>query len=318
MRKALQRFAVLSCLALSTGAALSQTKPAFEVASIKPAALDMAKVKAAIQNGDVPRLGARVDDARAEFIYVTLQDLVGMSYNVKSDRIRGPDWMASQRFDIFAKLPDGSSKNDVPQMLQALLEDRFKLALHRETGERQALALVVGEGGPKLKASSDSQPVDPDAPLARSERQIDGPVGPVRVTTDRNGETINMGANGTMRYAVDPADRTMHIEAGQVTMGGLADMLTTLLRATGGGLEVKDMTGLTGKYQVAIRFSLEDLKGGARDKWLGEPSPDVASDPGGGTSLFNPVESMGLKLVSRKVTVEQLVVDRAERTPAGN
>jgi len=36
--------------------------------------------------------------------------------------------MASQRFDIFAKLPDGASKDDVPQMLQALLEDRFKLA----------------------------------------------------------------------------------------------------------------------------------------------------------------------------------------------
>ena len=68
MHKALRLFAVLLCLALAATSAQAQTRPTFEVASIRPAVpLDMAKVR----NGEV-RIGPRVDGARAEFLYVTL------------------------------------------------------------------------------------------------------------------------------------------------------------------------------------------------------------------------------------------------------
>jgi uncharacterized protein (TIGR03435 family) len=332
MRKVLRRFMVFSCLALAPALAPAQTKATFEVASVKPAApLDMAKLKAAIQNGETPRLGARVDGVRAEYIYVTLQDLFFLAYNVKSSQITGPDWMASQRFDIVAKLPHGASREDVPKMLKALLEDRFKLALHRESKERPALALVIGAGGPKMKRSSESsKPVDAGAPLAPGEKQMDGPDGPIRTTTDKNGGfTMNMGAKGTVSYVVDPATRSMKIEASQLTMGGLADWLTIIWRATGGGLEVKDMTGLTGNYQVAINFSLEDLTGAARAKWTHDPNPpagvaetvmpsDAAPNPGGSPSLVKAVQSLGLKLEPRKVPVEQLVIDHIEKTPTEN
>jgi uncharacterized protein (TIGR03435 family) len=128
---------------------------------------------------------------------------------------------------------------------------------------------------------------------------------------------------------VDPATRSMKIEASRVTMAGFADLLTTLLRATGGSLQVKDMTGLTGNYQVAITFSLEDLAGAARAKWIDEPnSPagitgaatpaSAASDPGTSPSLLKAVQSMGLKLAPRKVIVEQLVIDHVEKTPTEN
>jgi len=157
VRKIPRRFMAIWCLALASAVAPAQTKPTFEVASIKPAPpLDMAKLRAEIQNGETPRLGARVDGARAEYIYLSIQDLIGLAYQVKSYQITGPDWMANQRFDIFAKLPDGSSKDDVPKMLQALLEDRFKLALHRESKEHPVLALVVGKGGPKMKESPEA------------------------------------------------------------------------------------------------------------------------------------------------------------------
>src|ERR1035437_1111721 len=330
MRKVLRRVMVISCLALASAVASAQMKSTFEVASIKPAQpLDMAKLRAGIRNGETPRLGARVDGARAEYIYVTLQDLFFLAYNVKSDQITGPDWIASQRFDIFAKLPDGSSKDKVPKMLQALLEDRFKLALHRESKERPALALVTGAGGPKMKKSPESsKPVDAGAPLAPGEKQMDGPDGPIRTTTDKNGGfTMNMGAKGTVSYVVDPATRSMKIEASQLTKIGLADWLTVLSRATGGGMEVKDMTGLTGNYQVAIAFSVEDLTGMARAKWINEPNPpaggpampaDAAPDPGASSSLVKAVRSLGLKLESRKVPVEQLVIDHIEKTPTEN
>ena len=331
MRKVLRRFTVVSCLAWAAAVAPAQTKPTFEVASVKPAALDMAKLMAGMQNGEMPRIGPRVDGARAEYIFMALKDLISLAYKVKPYQITGPDWIASQRFDIIAKLPGGASKDDVPMMLQALLEDRFKLALHRESKEGPVLALVVGKGGPKMKESPEApKPIDANAPLAPGERQMDGPDGPMRITVNtRNGSsTMNMGAKGTVSSSMDPATRSMKIEASQVTMGGFADMLSSLSQAAG-GQQVKDMTGLTGNYQVAINFSLADLMNMARAQGVNVPNlpaeasaaatpGDAASDPGGSSSLVQAVQSLGLKLESRKAMVEQLVIDHVEKTPTEN
>jgi uncharacterized protein (TIGR03435 family) len=331
MRKVLRRFTVVWCLAWAAAVAPAQTKPTFEVASVKPTALDMAKLAAAVQSGEMPRMGPRVDGARAEYIFMALKDLISLAYKVKAYQITGPDWMASQRFDIIAKLPDGASKDDVPMMLQALLEDRFKLALHRESKEGPVLALVVGKGGPKMKESPEApKPIDANAPLAPGERQIDGPDGPMRMTISKNGSsTMNMGAKGTVSTSMDPATRSMKLEASQVTMGGFADMLSSLSQATGGGQQVKDMTGLTGNYQLSISFSMEDLINMARAQGVAVPNlpaaasaaampADAASDPGGSSSLVQAVQSMGLKLESRKAMVEQLVIDHVEKTPTEN
>jgi uncharacterized protein (TIGR03435 family) len=330
----MRRFAVVSCLALAAALAQAQTKTTFEVASIRPAApLDRAKLMAAIQNGETPRLGARVDGARAEYLYVSLQDLIVLAYNVKPYQITGPDWLASQRFDIFAKLPDGASKDDAPKMLQALLEDRFKMALHRESKEHPMLALVVGKEGPKMKASpANPPPIDASAPLKPGEKQIDSPDGPVRMTAGKDAisGTINMGAKGSQTISADADKKSIGIEASQLTMEGLAGMLTALSQANG-GQEVKDMTGLQGNYQVAISFSLADMRSDVRSvlqEKMGVNPPaeaagaampaDAASDPGGASSLSKSLESMGLKLESRKVMVEQLVIDHAEKTPTEN
>src|ERR1019366_5994608 len=178
------------------------------------------------------------------------------------------------------------------------------LALHRESKEGPVLALVVGKGGPKMKESPEApKPIDANAPLAPGERQMDGPDGTMRITFNtRNGSsTMNMGAKGTVSYSMDPATRSMKIEASQVTMGGFADMLTALSQASG-GQQVKDMTGLTGNYQVAISFSLEDMMNIARAQRLAVPSPpaeataatmpaDAASDPGGSSTLLQAVQS---------------------------
>src|ERR1700688_4583142 len=106
------------CVALTAGGALAQTGPTFEVATIKPAApLDRMKIAAGIQAGQMPKIGAHIDRARAEYTYMAIKDLIGLAYNVKPYQITGPDWIASQRFDIVAKLPEGASKDDAPQML---------------------------------------------------------------------------------------------------------------------------------------------------------------------------------------------------------
>jgi uncharacterized protein (TIGR03435 family) len=92
----------------------------------------------------------KTDPARADFVRVSLTDLIARAYRVESFQISGPDWMNTAYFDIFAKLPDGSSTDSVPEMLQSLLADRFKLTLRRAEKEFSVYVLAVGKGGSKL------------------------------------------------------------------------------------------------------------------------------------------------------------------------
>jgi len=328
MRKNLRKLTV--CLALAAIAAFAQTANTFEVASIKPAApLDMVKIAAGIQNGQMPKIGAHVDAARAEYTYMALKELIVTAYKVKPYQITGPDWISTTRFDIVAKLPEGATKADAPKMLQALLEDRFKLAVHRDSKENPVLALVVGKGGPKMQESAEAPAaIDESAPLKPGEMSTEGPDGPIRMTVGKQGEaTVNMGAKGSMRYKVDPATMTMHLEATQLKMDGFADMLTQFSQLTGGGgRQVVDMTDLKGYYQVTIDFSLADLMAMARAQGMDVPAvpgaagtPGVAaSDPGGSSSIFAAVQALGLKLEQRKAMTTQLIIDHVEKTPTEN
>jgi len=251
--------------------------------------------------------------------------------------------MAATRFDIVAKMPAGSKKEDAPKMLQTLLEERFKLTTHRASAEHPVLALVAGKGGPKLKASAEKPvAIDESAPLKPGELKMDSAEGPVRVKVDvaTGSSVIDMGLQGKMSYRLDPATRTFHIDFSMVTMTGFADMITQLFTQLGGtgGRQVMDMTGIQGNYDASIELSLAEIlamaraagadipagpppgaPGGAPGGPGGPGNAPVASDPGGGgTSLTDAVQSMGLKLESRKATVDQLIVDRIEKTPTEN
>jgi uncharacterized protein (TIGR03435 family) len=318
--------------ALTAIAAFAQTKPAFEVASIKPAApIDMAKMMAAAQNGQMPKIGAHVDANRAEYTYLDLNSLIALAYHVKPYQITSPDWMGSTRFDIVAKLPDGTSKADAPKMLQTLLEDRFKLTIHRSSAEHPVLALVVGKGGPKMKESTEVPvAIDESVPLKDGQASMEGPDGPVRVTIGKAGSAVvDMGAKGKIAYGMNPATMTMHMDASLMTMAGFADMLTQFSQMGGGGAagpQIVDMTGLKGYYQASIDFSLADLISMMRSRGLdipggpggGAPAAGAAIDPDGKSSLLEAVQSLGLKLESRKAMVEQLIVDHMEKTPTDN
>jgi uncharacterized protein (TIGR03435 family) len=80
----------------------------------------------------------------------------------------GPSWLDSDRFDIVAKPENRSTPAQVPQMVQSLLVDRFKLKFHRETKEMPVFALVVGKNGPKMK------PTRPEDDAARPNRGFQG------------------------------------------------------------------------------------------------------------------------------------------------
>ena len=328
-------------LLLAAGAAFGQAAPSaqataapqaaadkleFDVASVRPSALlDMQKLAADMQAGKMPNIGMHLNGLRAEFNYVTLRDLIMVAYKVKTYQITGPDWLNSQHFDIVARMPEGSTRDDAPKMLQALLEDRFMVAVHRETQEHQVMALVVGKSGPKMKESpGDAPPIDEDAELKPGEMKMDTQDGPARMTMNRGGmgATINMGTKGTITWGVDSQTMTL-----------LADLLTQLMAQLGGQMsgadagsrQVMDMTGLKGNYEVAMDFSMADMVAQARAQaaagggGAGGGSSAVASDPGGGgQTVSGAIEKLGLKLESRKAPVEQLIVDHAEKTPTEN
>ncbi len=329
---ALSRLTILLFLALIVQA---QPKPSFEVATIKPAApMDQAKLMAAIQAGTKVPIGATITAARAEYYYMDLKTLLGYAYGVRPYQITGPDWMSTSRFDIVAKLPAGSTKADAAEMLQSLLEDRFKLVTHRTTEEHPVLAIVVGKGGPKLKSSAEKPvPIDEETPLKPGEMKLDGPDGPMRGKVDMAtmSSVVDMGLKGKMAYKINPAAKTIHIDFSMTTLPGFADMTTQLLTQLGGGTgtrRVVDMTGIEGNYDASLEISIAEMMAMAKSSGgdipgPAQPAPSAsageASDPGsGGSTLPEALQSMGLKLESRKAMVDQFIVDHIEKTPTEN
>jgi len=94
------RWRISAGLVLAAGAAVGQTAT-FEVASVKPAApLDRSQ----ILSGQM-HVGMKIDAARVDIGFMSLAELIRVAYRVKPYQISGPDWMASERFDVLAKLP---------------------------------------------------------------------------------------------------------------------------------------------------------------------------------------------------------------------
>jgi len=120
----------------------------FDVASIKP------------NRSDNTRSSMRGSEGRITMENVSLRKAILAAYGIPDDReymLAGPDWLGSERFDIQATFPPATGQEQMRQMMQTLLRDRFKLALHRETKQLPMYALVVAKGGPKIHAVEDGQ-----------------------------------------------------------------------------------------------------------------------------------------------------------------
>jgi bla regulator protein BlaR1 len=113
----------------------------FEVASIRPATPD----------------GERgFDTEKGRFLAhnVTLKRLIAYAYGMDIGLIYGgPKWVDSDSYDMNAKIPEefAQGTRDVPMMLQGLLADRFRLAIHREQNQVSGYELVVARNGPKME-----------------------------------------------------------------------------------------------------------------------------------------------------------------------
>lgn len=149
---------VLSPLLITAATLTAQNAPVdFEVVSIKRSPAD-------VQSGGLRDL----PDGTFVMRNQPLRSIIGAGSPVPPSEIEGfPDWVARDRYDITAKPPAGSTRQQRTTMMRRMLEDRFKLKGHVEERDRPIFALVPartdGRLGPQIKAST----LDCAAPDAR-------------------------------------------------------------------------------------------------------------------------------------------------------
>ena len=256
-----------------------KSRLSFEVASIKPVEPLDAR---AIMSGRLP--GISVDKAFVHISNERLMDMVRWAYRVSRHHVvGGPVWLSAanaERFDIVAKMPDGATQEQAPEMLQTLLAERFGLVAHREKRDGLAYALTVRRGGARLKEAAPELNV-PDG---------EGP------------RTLN-GENGRVRFEFD-----------SVTMERFASLLSRYLDRP-----VVDRTGLEGRYQAFYEIDLTaSAKSALARLFTNTDAARAEAIPDPRDCIVSSLKQLGLKLDSRVLPVDVLVIDRIERTPTKN
>ena len=279
---------VLGCTA-GTASAQAPANPTFEVASIKPN-----------KSGTNQRQYNVEPNGRFTAINVPLADLVRFAYAE-----RGPDgilsplppnrmsaaatWaggaraLQSDKFDVIATTDPGASQEQVFLMLRALLAERFKLVVHRDTRDLPIYALVIarkdGRLGPRLRPSNvDCAAVPNDTPAA-------SPAG---------------------AFVAEPCKGLRNVP-GKAT--GRAVTIATLARLMSGWVDdhrpVEDRTGLAGNFDIDLDWT--------PDRPPPADAPALPATDSNGAGLFTALqEQLGLKVESRKNSIDMLVVDHAE------
>ena len=224
---------------------LAQQPPArleFEVASIRPV--------------EVPpgphTVFLRTSHGTARIEGATLRQIIVQAYLVQRVNVLGgPPWYDFDQYDVVAKAANSdTSAEQIRQMLQTLLTDRFKLSVHREIRDLTSYALVVGKNGPKFQAARTDESTGLQQPQA--------------------GQLV------FQRYG----------------MTNLVNTIANFINAP-----VDDQTGLTGLFDYQLEFTTEPGR---------QPVDRI-------DLALQALDRIGLKLETRKLLTDVLVVDHAER-----
>jgi uncharacterized protein (TIGR03435 family) len=273
----------------------------FEVATVKPARVDHAE----------PSL--RSSPRRLAWTNVSLRELIKRAYDLPDYQVNGPSWIADQRYDVAANIPQPRTPERLQLMLQHLLRERFGLRVHRQSQLIPGYRLTVAKGGLKLKpAQSAPKLIAPpkEAPAADTgshpprmltSLRVDSagfPILPEGVTNGLDFET------GKSRWAV----RAAPIKA-----------LLDVVRAET-NLPVLDSTGLDGTYDIRLEWVTQKRPSISPD--MLERRPELAKMLQGerdGESFVAALKrQLGLDLRAEKIPSVVLVVDHAAKVPVAN
>jgi uncharacterized protein (TIGR03435 family) len=207
----------LSVLALLSAAVFGQSadppKSTFDVADVH--------VRPHSSNATPNMTGGVLRGGRYDLRNATMLNLIAIAYDMGGDTVvGGPNWLDRDRYDIIAKAPTSTSQATVKVMLQALLADRFKLALHKDTKPLPGFALTVGSGKPKMKEASGGTGTCESLP--------------------------NQGSGPTLLAGVG---------CHSITMEAFAHELRNMAGGYTNGAPIVDSTGLTGTWDFELRWS---------------------------------------------------------------
>ena len=268
--------AIIAVAVLSSRQSLAQTpRPAFDVVSIK------VNKNSGVGSVNLTQPGGHLTASNVSLKFLIIQAYQFEKVHFGSDPA-GVNWIDTEHFDIEAEVDGNPTVEQKRLMIQSLLADRFKLAMHHETRQLPEYALVVskaGRVGPQLQ------------PHSVATKCIAVPAGePMRALAP--GEPIVAPCGG-----VRTARRT-ELVGQNITMKQLAQTLSVLLDR-----DAVDQTGLNGNYDLTLHYQLVPV------------DPDgTAIDPSGPPSIFTALqEQLGLKLQSIKGPIDVQVIDHVEQ-----
>jgi uncharacterized protein (TIGR03435 family) len=261
----------------------------FEVATVKPQDPDR-RMLAGVTGGP-----GSADPGRISY-RMTLRRLLLLAFDVTGERLSGPDWLNDTTFDIMAKVPEGSTKEQVRVMLQHLLGERFKMILHHEMQEKAAYDLTVAKTGLKLKETF--YPNAKPATSSSLEFTLDKNEFPVLPKDLAVQARVDWVKNGSFRSTF----RAYPISA---FVRDLVGVLTTMITVSDDptrtfAARVIDKTGLTGRYDFTLEYA-----------GLGDDAT--------GPNVFSAIEKqLGLKLDKSKAPLDVIVIDHIDKVPVEN
>ena len=267
----------------------------------RPTEFDIATLKPFEPGAGPTFMGTRMQPGGRVEMNMPLRTMVMQAWNIQADSLIGaPKWMDSDRYSVVAKMPADDGAPPAPNaaidqdmmnaMMRTLLTERFQMKVHFE--DRPAIGYnLTALKQPKLKPTSAS---------SRTKWTVAG--GGFLVLTG--------GAAPSQTYKFQNMTMAQFAEKLQFVAGNYIHT------------PVVDATGIEGGYDFTLSFSpiaaaqLANLTARAPDAGA---APNAASDPTGGTSIFEAVEKqLGLKLVEEKRAAKVLVIDHIEQKPTDN
>lgn len=265
----------------------------YEVASIRPAQQLDASVK----------IGLHTDGSQLRFDYLSLRDCIRIAWQIKDFQVVGPDWVATDRYIISAKLPEGRfSEDQRREMLRNLLIERFGLKFHNDKKEFNVYALELGKNGLKLKETP------PEASDAAPAKGVD-----VSASGSAAGVYVDMGGGSYYSFAND------RLIGHKLTMTRMADTLSFYTDKP-----TVNETGLPDDkaYDFSFDISSDDYRvmliRSAIRAGVTLPPEALRLADGPTDSLFSALDAAGLKLEAKRAPLDVMIVDSANKTPSEN
>jgi len=264
-------------------------KPQFDVASVKEnKSGDKAASNIPLDRSDTytPTGGNFSATGQPLIAYLIFAYKINVSETYGGLMRRLPEWAVTDRFDIQAKSGNQNpTKDQMRLMMQSLLEERFKLAVHREVRQLPVFALTLVKPGKRHIATSSCSTTLSDPPASVPVASLVG------LWPAACGDGMEIWAPGAPRHQRS-GGRDMSMDAIASWLTGTDEI----------DLQIVNHSGLTGTFDFIIEFEPEHPE-----------SVSASNAPVEGPAFLDAMrDQLGLQLKKQMGSASFFVVDHVE------